>query len=99
MSTSGEMIPQHVRLYATNGGYSSARLIDDIEAGPLITDHLLQSADLAFDAAQPRQLTAVVRYGLERTCSLTSPHILKTAAAHLSIPVFARHVGWSNIHK
>ena len=75
-----EMIFQHIRLYAPNCCNHRTRLVDHVEARSFVPDHLLEPADLAFNPAQSRQLSAMVRQRVGRTCSRSAAHILQTAA-------------------
>lgn len=85
MSTCCQMISQHIGLYAPDGRNRRACLMDHIQAGPLISDHLLEPADLAFDATQSRQLPAVIGQWLRSSSSLFTAHVLETVGVYFSI--------------
>ena len=60
MCTCGEVVAQHVTLYAPERGNDRSGLVNNIEAVPAIMDHLLKSSNLTFDAAKPWYLTRVI---------------------------------------
>lgn len=90
MSAGRQVIPQHVRLDTPNCGDGSARLVDDVEAGPFLANHLLKPSDLAFNPAQPRQLPAVIGQRIRRLCAPSAPHVLKTAYVDFRFTWFAK---------
>lgn len=85
MSAGRQVVTQHVGLHSPDCCDGGARLIDYIKAGPLIGDHLLQPADLAFNPAQPGKLPAVIRQWVRYRFSPSAPHVLETAYTPVSI--------------
>lgn len=85
MSASRQMIPQHVRLDTPDCSDGSARLINNIEAGPFVANHLLKPSDLAFDPAQPWQLPAVIGQRVENLYIRAAPHAFETASGCFSV--------------
>jgi len=63
-----QMILEHVALYASYGGYNSARLVDDLQAMATVLDHLLKAPNLSLDAPQTRKLPRVVGRLYGRLC-------------------------------
>jgi len=88
------MVLQHVGLDAANRGHGGTRLLDDLKAGPLVPDHLLEAADLAFYPPQAWELAAVVGQRIHCATGISTGHAHETPILRDSIlrfPMWPRY--------
>ncbi len=85
MRTGGQVVLEHVRLNAANRRHGGTRLLDHFEAGPLVADHLLEPADLAFYPPQAWNLATVVGQRIYCAAGISTGHAHETFVLPVSV--------------